>query len=77
MRNLCRKSENFIILQIQINLFWDSLLWSYVLFEDIIFIFIFLKAMSFTEKMHIGIILDGNRTWARGKGLDPLEGHNV
>lgn len=25
--------------------------------------------------MHIGIIMDGNRTWARNKGLDPKLGH--
>ena len=30
-----------------------------------------------TEKMpkHIAIIMDGNRRWAREKGLDPKQGH--
>ena len=29
------------------------------------------------EKMpqHIGIIMDGNRTWAKEKGIDPKLGH--
>ena len=26
---------------------------------------------------HIGIILDGNRRWAKAKGLNPTDGHKA
>ena len=33
--------------------------------------------MTASIPAHVGIILDGNRRWAKARGLDPWEGHKV
>ena len=30
---------------------------------------------SFSKAQHVGIIMDGNRRWAKSKGLKKIEGH--
>jgi len=33
--------------------------------------------MNFTVPNHLGVIIDGNRRWARARGLPPWEGHRA
>ena len=36
----------------------------------------FKTSLKLNTLNHLGIIMDGNRRWAKSKGLDAIKGHN-